>query len=91
MQTKNHKDRFLALGSLIALLIGLLIVVFVVTEILKIIPANYSKFIDAAIIAIISYVVVRIVLHISEGCLGNFWISPLCIQLSSWSGWLVIL
>ena len=72
MQTKNHKDRFLALGSLIALLIGLLIVVFVVTEILKIIPANYSKFIDAAIIAIISYVVVRIVLTYIRRVLGKF-------------------
>ncbi|EQB69092.1 mechanosensitive ion channel family protein [Cuniculiplasma divulgatum] len=72
MDNKKQKDRFLALGSLIVLLAGLLIVVFVVTQILKIIPPAYSKFIDAAIIAIISYVVIRIVLTYIRRVLGRF-------------------
>ncbi|MHB1439345.1 MAG: mechanosensitive ion channel family protein [Cuniculiplasma sp.] len=72
MGNERRKQRFMAIGALLALLAGLLVVVYIVTEVLKAIPPSYSKFLDAAVIAIIAFLVVRMVLTYIRLVLGKF-------------------
>jgi small-conductance mechanosensitive channel len=69
---ERQKRRLWAIGSLFVLLAAILIIIYIITFILKYIPAEYSKYIDALVIAIISYLVVRLILRYIRRVLGKY-------------------
>lgn len=68
----ERPSRLRALISLIGLLFAILLVIYIAVFIFHYVPEKYSRFLDAAIVAIISYIVIRMIIGYLNNVLSKY-------------------
>jgi len=69
---RGEPSRLRALISLFGLLFAILLVIYIAVFIFHYVPQKYSRFLDAAIVAIISYIVIRMILGYLNNVLARY-------------------
>ncbi|MCL6090962.1 MAG: mechanosensitive ion channel family protein [Candidatus Thermoplasmatota archaeon] len=72
MRSEKSNKIFRAVAGMVTLLVSVLIIVYLLTSVFPIIPVQFSKFVNATFVAIILYLIIRIILSFLRRYLQKF-------------------